>query len=115
MGDLSVTTVLLLLGGLLRPVLGGAAIDPRSRLALQSLVAVGGLVLYPPALGLGSFDPYRLGYAHTWFVTGLLALAVAAGLLRLTLVTWCLALAVLAWAVGVRTSPATSGTTLSTP
>jgi len=99
-GDLSVTTVLLLLGGLLRPVLGGAAIDPRSRLALQSLVAVGGLVLYPPALGLGSFDPYRLGYAHTWFVTGLLALAVAAGLLRLTLVTWCLALAVLAWAVG---------------
>ena len=100
LGDLSVTTVLLLLRGLLRPVLGWAAIDARSRLALQVLVAVSGLVLYPPALGLGSFDPYRLGYANTWFITGLLALAVAAGLLRLTLVTWCLALAVLAWAVG---------------
>ena len=99
-GDLSVTTVLLLLHGLLRPVLGGAAIDARSRLALQVLVVAGGLVLYPPSLGLGPFDPYRLGYANPWFLGGLLALAVAAGLRRLTLVTWCLALAVLAWAVG---------------
>ena len=100
-GDLSVTTVLLLLRGLLRPVLGWAAIDERSRLALQILVAAGGLVLYPLALGLGPFDPYRLGYANPWFLAGLLALAVAAGLRRLALVTWCLALAVLAWAVGV--------------
>ena len=99
-GDLSVTTVLLLLRGLLRPVLGWAAIDARSRLALQILVAAGGVVLYPLALGYGSFDPYRLGYANPWFLGGLLALAVAAGLRRLTLVTWCLALAVLGWAVG---------------
>ena len=100
-GDLSITTVLLLLHGLLRPVLGWAAIDARSRLALQVLVAAGGLVLYPLALGLGPFDPYRLGYASPWLLVGLLALAVAAGLRRLTLVAWCLALAVLAWAVGV--------------
>ena len=99
-GDLSVTTVLLLLCGLLRPLFGGAAIDARSRFALQALVAAAGLVLYPPALGLGPFDPYRLGYANVWFLAGLLALAVAAGLRRLTLVTWCLALAVLAWAIG---------------
>ena len=101
LGDLSVTTVLLLLRSLLRPVLGWPAIDARSRLALQVLVAAGGLVLYPLALGLGPFDPYRLGYANPWFLGGLLALAVAAGLRRLTLVAWCLALAVLAWAVGV--------------
>jgi hypothetical protein len=100
-GDLSITTVLLLLHGLLRPVLGWAAIDARSRLALQVLVAAGGLVLYPLALGLGPFDPYRLGYANPWFLGGLLALAVAAGLRRLTLVAWFLALAVLAWAVDV--------------
>lgn len=99
-GDLSVTTVLLLLRGLLRPVLGWAAIDARSRLALQILVAAGGVVLYPLALGYGPFDPYRLGYANPWFLGGLLALVVAAGLRRLTLVAWCLALAVLAWAVG---------------
>lgn len=100
-GDLSVTTVLLLLRSLLRPVLGWAAIDARSRLALQVLVAAGGLVLYPLALGPGPFDPYRLGYANPWFLAGLLALALAGGLRRLTLATWCLALAVLAWAVGL--------------
>jgi hypothetical protein len=99
-GDLSVTTVLLLLHGLLRPVLGWAAIDARSRFALQVLVAAGGLVLYPLALGLGPFDPYRLGYANPWFLGGLLALAAAAVLRRLTLVAVCLSLAVLAWAVG---------------
>jgi hypothetical protein len=99
-GDLSITTVLLLLRGLLRPVLGGEAIDARSRVALQVLVAAGGLVLYPPALGLGPIDPYRLGYANAWLLVGLLVLALGAGLCRLTLVTWCLALAVLAWALG---------------
>jgi hypothetical protein len=99
-GDLSVTTVLLLLRGLLRPALGWAAIDARSRLALQVLGAAGGLALYPVALGVGPFDPYRLGFADPWLLGGLLALAVAAGLRRLTLVTWCLSLAVLAWAVG---------------
>jgi hypothetical protein len=99
-GDLSVTTVLLLLHGLLRPALGWAALDARSRLALQALVAAGGLALYPVALGLGSFDPYRLGFANPWFLGGLLALAVVAGLRRLDLVTWCLSVAVLAWAVG---------------
>jgi len=103
-GDLSVTTVLLLGRGLLRPVLGWAAIDARSRLALQILVAAGGLALYPMAFGLGPLDPYRLGYASPWFLAGLLALAVAAGLRRLTLVTWCLALAVLGWAVGATES-----------
>ena len=103
-GDLSVTTVFLLVHGLLRPVFGWAAIDPRSRLALQVLVTAGGLVLYPLALGLGPFDPYGLGYANPWFLAGLLALAVAAGLRRLTLVTWCLALAVLGWAVGATES-----------
>jgi uncharacterized membrane protein YtjA (UPF0391 family) len=99
-GDLSVTTVLLLLRGLLRPVLGWAVIDERSRLALEILVAAGGLVLYPLALGPGPFDPYRLGYANPSFLGGLLVLAVATGFRRLTLVTCCLAFAVLAWAVG---------------
>jgi hypothetical protein len=100
-GDLSVITVLLLLRRLLRPVLGWAAIDARSRLALQILVAAGGLALYPLALGHRPFDLYRLGYASPWFLAGLLALALAGGLRRLTLATWCLALAVLAWAMGL--------------
>ena len=103
-GDLSVTTVLLLVRSLLRPVLGWTAIDARIRLALQVLVAALGLLLYPLALGLGPFDPYRLGYASPWLLAFLLALAVAADLRRLTLVTGCLALAVLAWALGAHES-----------
>lgn len=99
-GDLSVTTLVLLLHGLLRPVVGASAIDARSRRALQFLVATAGVVLYPSALGLGPFDLYRLGYASPCFLGGLLALALAAGRCRLALVAWCLALAVLAWALG---------------
>jgi hypothetical protein len=99
-GDLSVTTVLLLLRGLLRPAPGGDEVGSRSWPALQVLVAAFGLVLYPSSLGLGPVDPYRLGYGSPWFLGGLLALALAAGYCRITLITWCLALAVLAWALG---------------
>lgn len=100
-GDLSVTSVVLLLLGLLRPVVAGAEGDARSRLALQALVAAFGLVLYPASLGLGQVDPYQLGYGDPWFLGVLLALALAAAARRMTLVTGCLALAVLAWALGV--------------
>ena len=100
-GDLSVTTVMLLLWGLLRPVIGGAAIDARSRLVLQVLVAAAGAWLYPSAFAVGPLDPYRLGYASPWFLGGLLALALAAGLCGLRPVTLGLSLAVLAWALGV--------------
>lgn len=99
-GDLSVTTLLVLLRGLLRPVLGWPSVDARSRLAVQLLAAAAGLVLYPSALGLGSLDPYRIGYASPWFLGALLVLALAAALRRVPLVAWCLALAVLAWALG---------------
>lgn len=100
-GDLSVTTMLLLLHHLLRPVLGLAAIDERSRIALQALVAAGGVLLYPLALGFGPVDPYRLGFAGGRLVYALLLLAAAAWLQRLQFVASCLALAVLAWAAGV--------------
>ncbi len=100
MGDLSVTTVVLLLLGLLRPVVGADEADSTGRPALQALVAAFGLVLYPASLGLGPVDPYRLGYGDPWFLGGLLALALAAASRRMTLVTACLALAVLAWALG---------------
>lgn len=100
-GDLSVTTVTLLLHGLLRPVVGGAAIDARSRLVVQVLVAAAGAWLYPSAFAVGPFDPYRLGYASPWFLGGLLALALAASLCGLRPVALGLSLAVLAWALGL--------------
>jgi hypothetical protein len=99
-GDLSVTTVVLLVRGLVRPIVGGEDDDARTRLALQALVAAFGLALYPASLGLGPLDPYRLGYGSPWLLGGLLTLALAAILGRVTAVAWCLALGALAWALG---------------
>jgi hypothetical protein len=99
-GDLSLTTLLLLLRSLLRPVCGWGPVETRIRVALQVLVALGGLALYPPALGLGGLDPYHLGYASLGLLTALFLVAMVAWLLGLPLVAACVALAVLAWAVG---------------
>ncbi|HSD67420.1 MAG TPA: hypothetical protein VLF95_12000, partial [Vicinamibacteria bacterium] len=60
-GDLSLTTLVLALRGLARDIRGGDPADRRTTLTLQALVAVAGVVLYPLALGLGAWDPYRLG------------------------------------------------------
>ncbi len=100
MGDLSIPTMVLLLRGLFRPVLRWGPVDAKSGLALQVLVVGGGLALYPPAVGFGPFDPYRLGYADHWFLFTLLLLALACWRLRLHLVTVSVALSVLAHAVG---------------
>jgi hypothetical protein len=100
LGDLSITTTLLLLRAIGRPFFGWDPIDPNNKLALQGLLAAGSLALYPFALGVGTADPYRLGYANPWFVGLVLLLALAAWLRRLPLVSLCLALAALAYALG---------------
>jgi hypothetical protein len=69
--------------------------------ALRWLLAAAGVFLYPAALGMSRFDPYRLGYGSPWFLAVLLLVALAAwrrGWLR---VTSCLALAVLGWSLGL--------------
>jgi hypothetical protein len=100
-GDWSLTTLVLLLIGLRRARRGGSEpVDGRSARALQWLVAAGGLVLYPLTLGLGAWDPYRLGYGDPRFLAALLVVAFLSLLLDLGLVTFAVALAVLAWAGG---------------
>jgi len=64
------------------------------------LVVLAAAVLYPMALGIGLFDPYRLGYGSSWFLGFLLLLALAAWFWRLYWVALSLALAVLAWGIG---------------
>lgn len=98
-GELSLTTLVLLLSGMVRPGPPGP-FDARDTLALQLFVATAGLALYPLALGLGPFDSYRFGYGSPWAVGFLFAVAVAGLLLDLPLVTSCVGLAVFAWAVG---------------
>jgi len=99
-GDLSVTTVLLLLRFALGRQFGWGPTDARERLALQITIAVAAVFLYPLALGLGPFDPYRPGFGDPWMIGALSLAALAAWRARMQLVALCLATALLAWAVG---------------
>jgi hypothetical protein len=99
-GDLSVVTLALLLRVVLARLLGWGPIEDRTRLALQSSIALAALALYPMALGFGPFDPYRLGYGNPWLVGALCLVALAAWFWRMPFVALGIALAVLAWALG---------------
>ncbi len=103
-GDLSITTLLLLALSLrqaIRPysLAEGTFLANRINSVLL-LVAVFALVLYPFALGLGMFDPYRLGFGNVWFVGALLLIALTAWLRQHILVVLSISLAVFAWSVG---------------
>ena len=97
-GDLSLTTLVLLGSAILRCVTGWPPVDRGARFALLAFVSLAALALYPMALGLGSFDPYRLGYGSPWLLGALIAVALAAWFGRLDLVATVIALAILAWA-----------------
>jgi hypothetical protein len=99
-GDLSITTLVLLWCALLRPWCGCVTVEAKHRRALLILIALAALALYPMALGVGAYDPYRLGYGDPLFVSALLLLALAAWFWKATLIALCIALATLAWAVG---------------
>jgi len=100
-GDLSVPTTLLLLLRLLRPGLALEPMGATSRAALQASAGALGLALYPMTLGLGSYDPYRLGFGDPRLLGALAVLAALALGARLHLPAALLSLAVLAWAAGL--------------
>jgi hypothetical protein len=62
-GDVSVTTLLLLGSFLLSFASGPKLHDRRELAALAAFILAGATFLYPMALGLSSFDPYALGYS----------------------------------------------------
>jgi hypothetical protein len=104
-GDLSVTTLLLLALALLHSFTGKPLVADGNRLALVRAISIAAILFYPLALGLGMFDPYRLGYGNLWFMIALLGLAVWSGLRYSTLLSFCIALAVAAWSAGWYESP----------
>jgi len=104
-GDLSITTLVLLAMALLRSFSGSTVVAEHNRLALLKTILIAAVLFYPLALGLGMFDPYRLGYGNLWFMTALLGLAVWSGLRYSTLLALCIALAVAAWSAGWYESP----------
>lgn len=77
---------------------------PRQRLTLLVVFGMLGLCLYPAALGLGPFDPYRLGFSPRpmIIVAGLLTLLLL--LLRNLLGVLMLTLATLAFSFGILAS-----------
>jgi hypothetical protein len=116
--DLSVTSLVLLALFLVlpRPHSGGRAnmgaetllyhranirpSRPPARGKLLILIVIAALALYPFALGVSTFDPYRLGFGNIWFIVGLLIVVTAAWIRQYTLIALCISLAVLAWSVG---------------
>jgi len=99
-GDLSITSLILLLSVILNRLTGCQPFDAQSRFVLFFLVALTAFGLYPLALGMGYFDPYRLGYGNSWFMGALLLLALAACFRQLPAIALAIALAVFAWSIG---------------
>jgi hypothetical protein len=99
-GDLSITTLILLWCAMLRPWFVCVVVESRRRIALLALIAFFALALYPMALGVGEYDPYRLGYGSPLFVAVLLLLALVAWIRKYSLIALCIASATLAWAIG---------------
>ncbi|KAF0206594.1 MAG: hypothetical protein FD173_84 [Gallionellaceae bacterium] len=103
-GDLSIATLALLLPPLVLPRTNGQA-PSRAKILSEFnltllLLACAAVALYPMALGIGMFDPYRLGFGNLWFIAGLLFMASATWIRQYTLIALGLSLAVLAWSVG---------------
>lgn len=97
-GDLSITSLLLLIAALLRVRYDKLSLPDRDKwLLLIALTATG---FYPMALGWGSFDPYRLGYGNLWFIGVLLIFSLVAALWRMPMVAFAIALPVLMWSAG---------------
>lgn len=103
-GDLSMTTLILLGAYCARYLLARDLLDRRDRLALFALVVPGAFFLYPLALGLTYFDSYSLGYGSPWFITVLFVLAAAAWYRRFHLIVVCFTVAATAFATGVHES-----------
>lgn len=78
---------------------------PGERLGVAALVALSGVLFYPPALGLGAVDPYAWGYAGAALALAAGALAVAAALCGRWVIAAAPALALVAWRLEVLASP----------
>ena len=92
MGDPSLATVLMMAMATIKHLSRHRAFDERNISVFLLLLLGAGCLLYPLALGLGTYDPYALGYGSWSFYIVLLAV---------TLIAWWLSLhLVVIWIVG---------------
>lgn len=103
-GDPAITTVVWLLLWLVGKASGGRFEVPGSR--SQALVTLGllALFLYPMALGVGAWDPYRDGFSPTWLLGLIAALGLWGWWQRNWLLVLLLASATVAYGLGMKES-----------
>jgi hypothetical protein len=99
-GDLSITTLALLCGVMIRPWCSCVVVEAKRRLVLWTCIAFAAIALYPMALGVSMYDPYRLGYGNPQFVAMLLLIVLAAWFWKFSRIVLCISFAVFAWAIG---------------
>jgi hypothetical protein len=97
-GDLSITTLVLIGLAMLRPY--GIVASEKSRSQLLLLIALVALIFYPMTLGITLYDPYRLGYGEAGFFSVVLVIALLAWRWQSNLIVLSIALATLAWSLG---------------
>ena len=102
--DLSVTLVALSCLGLSHRLFRIPVIATQERMALNGIIAIAALFLYPLALGWGDWDAYRLGWGSWGLWATLLALSLVFWIKGLRLLPLLIALALLAWTVGLMES-----------
>ena len=82
LGDLSITTQILLASVIVKQVLRIDILSARDRSSVFLPAAAGGVVLYPLSSGLTMLDVYSLGFESTALLIGLAVLAVMGWYLR---------------------------------
>lgn len=100
LGDLSLTTLVLLALALVRSVSGRVLVAEQNRHQTLCAILIMAVLFYPLVLGFGILDPYRLGYANLWFMLALLGLAAWSSLRYSMLFALCIALGIVAWSAG---------------
>ncbi len=100
-GDVSITTLVLISLSSISRLADRDLYKPQSFLALMAVVAAGGIFLYPFAQGLTYFDPYSLGYNSKVFVALLFFVALAALYFGFYLILFCVILGVSGFLLGI--------------
>jgi hypothetical protein len=99
--DLSITLVALAGLALWQGIFKAPPVSDREKALVFFTITVGGLLLYPLALGLGNWDVYRLGWGAPGLWLVMLLIAMVARLKKFWLLPSLLALALLGWTAGV--------------
>jgi hypothetical protein len=100
-GDLSMTTLVLLTAAVISKLTGRSLFRPKSVTSVALFVLGSGLILYPTALGATYLDLYALGYGSKLMFFAFLSLSLGAWTFGYHLVAICLTTSVLAYSLQI--------------